>query len=104
MNSTHQLLSLDEVQPGYLLAESILDAEGDVLLPEGGALTAAIIDNLRSRGVATLSILSIPESGASEDGALAERLRHIFRNAGDNLPSVELQRQIFAYRLAKNHD
>lgn len=105
MNSNHRVLRLDEIQSGSLLAESILDANGDVLLPRGGAVTAAIIDNLRSSGVTSLPILFAPhEAGASRELAVAERLRHIFRNAGCHPPSMDLQRQLSAYRLTKNDD
>lgn len=104
MSRDSRTLRLDETPPGSLLAESVLDADGNVLLPRGAAVTAAIIDKLRASGVATLPILLPPQEGASREQEVAERLRHLFRNAGGNQPSLDLQRQLSAYRRTNDHD
>lgn len=103
MNSHSRMLSVSEVQPGSLLAESILDADGQVEFPKGTAVTAAILDQLRARGVVSLPVL-FAEEVTTREQAVAERLNQIFRQAGENQPSVEFKRQLSTYRLTKNDD
>ena len=104
MNSNCRILSVSEVQPGSLLAESILCSDGDVEFPKGTALTPAILERLAASGVVSLPVLLVGEEGATEAQAVAERLNHIFRHTGGNQPSLDLKRQLSAYRLTNKDD
>ncbi len=103
MNSEHRTLPIDEVQPGALLADSVRDPDGRVIFPKGTAVTAAILDGLRASGIDSLAVMHAEEM-ASPELQMAKRLRHLFRHAGGGVPSLELRRQISAYRLTKNDD
>lgn len=102
MNSRCQMLCIAETPPGSLLAESILAPDGSVEWPKGTAVTAAMLDQLRNRGVTALSVVLADEEISTAESAIKERLDHVFRHAGGNQPSLDLKRQIATYRLAKN--
>ena len=104
MNSNCRILSISEVQPGALLAESIPCADGDVEFPKGTALTAAILDQLAARGVVSLHVLLAEGEGAAGTQVVAERLNRIFRHTGGNQPSLDLKRQLAAYRMTNKDD
>lgn len=98
-------LGLDEVMPGSVLADEVLDAQGKVLLPKGSAVTEATLESLRRRDILTLPVRVATALSADQETArrerIARRLQHIFRNAGDGAPARELQQQVSEYRLGQ---
>lgn len=104
MSSASQSLGIGDVHPGAILAESLLDVNGQVEFPKGTAVTAAILDQLRARDVVSLSIVPVEETGESAERAVMGRLEHLFRHAGANPASQELKRQLTTYRLVKSDD
>ena len=98
--------ALDEVRPGMELAEPVLDAGGQVLLPAGIALTEHHLDSLRRRGIDTLSIAQATEpADAAEIARQRERIRarvmHIFRHTADDPGSQALLHAVLAFRLER---
>ena len=82
MSSAYQHLALAEVRPGMVLSDVLLDQQGQVLLPQGAILTAAIIALLPRHGVDVLAVLrSDPVAEPEPDpAALQARLTHLFRH------------------------
>lgn len=83
-----QLVTIDLVHDGAVLAESVVDGQGNLLLPAGSALALTTLGNLRRRGIETLTIFtSEPEpSLALEDQSLrsenvTKHMRNVFRHS-----------------------
>ena len=85
-------IALDQATVGMSLAAQLLDDSGNVLLPAGAVLSAAILNKLERRGIATLTVTMEAESdphAALADQAEAEaererrqaRLAHLFRHS-----------------------
>src|SRR4051812_37059137 len=82
MSSAYQHLAVAEVRPGMVLSDVLLDQHGQVLLPQGAVLTAAIIALLPRHGIDMLAVLrsDAPAEPAPDQAALEQRLAHLFRN------------------------
>lgn len=82
--SRHQLeVLLTEAQAGMVLADDLLDQEGQMLLPRGTALTEAMITSLAKRSVETLVIAGADRSAQEEQlehEHLIKRVLHLFRH------------------------
>ena len=83
MTASNQHLMLAQVQPGMVLAEELIDVQGHVLLPQGTALTAAMLALMPRHGIEILPILI---SGVASDEELAlqreqhkKRIARLFR-------------------------
>jgi hypothetical protein len=108
MSSAYQHLALSDVRPGMVLSDVLLDQQGQVLLPQGAVLTAAIIAALPRHGVEMLAVLrgDADSAGPEPDhAALQGRLAHLFRNndtedSGDWATGI-LHRYMEAYRLGR---
>jgi hypothetical protein len=108
MSSAYQHIALADVRPGMVLSDVLLDRQGQVLLPQGAILTAAIIALLPRHGVEMLAVVPIdPASAALEpdSGALQARLAHLFRNtdaaSSDDWAKGILHRYMEDYRLGR---
>lgn len=82
MAAHYQLLKLAQVQPGMILADKLLDLQGNLLLPRGTVLTAAMLV-LMSRH--EIDMLPISSGNVSEQDLAAlrseqqKRLAQLFR-------------------------
>ncbi len=87
MAVTHQHLPLEQVRPGMILSDVLLDAHGQVLLPQGAVLT----ENMT------------PEAIAAQQAADSERLAYLFRKHDPDDPldaaTTLLRSYVTAYRL-----
>jgi hypothetical protein len=93
-----------------VLSDVLLDHHGQVLLPQGAILTAAIIALLPRHGIEMLAVLrsdAQPEP-APDHAALQNRLAHLFRkNTGENKDNPDnwatslLHRYMEDYRLGR---
>ncbi len=107
MNSAYQHLALNDVQPGMVLSDELLDRQGQVLLPKGAVLTAQTIALLPSHGIGMLAVVRDdvpgPVEGSQEGCAIEARLNHLFRkNDADNQDDWAtgiLRRYMLDYRL-----
>jgi hypothetical protein len=81
MSAAYQHLALTEVEPGMILANELLDQQGQVLLPKGAVLTANTIALLPSHGIDMVGVQrpgAAPEP-APDAEAVERRLAHLFR-------------------------
>ena len=61
MAVTHQHLPLEQVRPGMILSDVLLDAHGQVLLPQGAVLTENMLSLMQ--GVSSDQVFRIPITG-----------------------------------------
>ncbi len=78
-------MAIGDATGGMVLAERLLDAHGQVLLPQGAALTEPVLASLRRRGVdhlvvgvAVAQVAQVPQPAATAGQQLA-RLQRLFR-------------------------
>ena len=72
-----ETLPLDSVKPGSILAAPVTDVRGNVLVPEGRALTVEWIQRLKGRGVRQVSVQpasDAPEAEAASHAAQSDRV------------------------------
>jgi hypothetical protein len=91
MQETMQTLAttVQSVPSGLVLAQPVLDAHAQLLLPAGAPVTSSMLHNLQQRGIQTVSVQADPSgSGGSapggRQGSIEEtqaRLHHLFRPA-----------------------
>ena len=109
MNPSVQVVPIDDVAAGAVLAEALRDPGGAVLLPAGAVLTDAALKALRRRGISALGVPgvdSVPASESADSGAasLAERerqcarLARLFRNSAASGASGLLLARLLHYR------
>lgn len=102
MISRYKLLSLDETMPGMSLSDDLLDAHGNVLLPQGATLTEAILAQLRRHHVGVIPVSFGEISAADQEAAQEhsrERLARLFRRVGNNESSQLLMQYVTEFRL-----
>ena len=107
MSAAYQHLPLAEVVPGMILANDLLDQQGQILLPKGAVLSAATIALLPGHGLDMLGIARPDGDGAAEPAldtaALEARLSHLFRkhdvNNEDDPATGMLRLYVTDYRL-----
>jgi hypothetical protein len=105
MTASYELLSLPDVRPGMVLSDVLLDRQGQVLLPDGAVLTAAIIALLPAHGIEMLAVLRADEASlppAINVAAVQARLDHVFRRQAAATPpadaSLHLKHFVEVYR------
>lgn len=95
---------MDQIQPGMQLAEAIRDRLGNIMLPEGLALTEQHLESLKQRGVASamIHIDSLPMSAEEREAhikAIETRLDTLFRRSLDDPLNRQLKDLIRRYRM-----
>ncbi|MFA6067144.1 hypothetical protein AKG95_03835 [Janthinobacterium lividum] len=106
MAVTHQHLPLEQVRPGMILSDVLLDAHGQVLLPQGAVLTENMLSLMPRHGIAMLPIQAPPPSPevvAAQQAADSERLAYLFRKLDPDDPedaaTTLLRNYVMQYRL-----
>ncbi|WP_265942594.1 hypothetical protein [Dechloromonas sp. A34] len=96
-------IAIDDAQPGMRLAEAVADAMGQVLVPAGSELTESMLQGLRRREIAALTVeREIEEDSAAREARRArvvEQLDQLFRKAGDGAETRQLYQAILDFRL-----
>lgn len=95
--------SAEDLLPGMVVAEAVVDDAGRLLIPAGAQLTESTIASLVRRDLNAIRI----EQDYEEDPAKTEtyrldlisRLDHLFRHAGDGEPSRALYQAVFDHRM-----
>ncbi|TFW32418.1 hypothetical protein E4O92_09900 [Massilia horti] len=86
-----------------VLAEDLLDRQGQMLLPKGAVLAAGMLASLARHGIAMLPIAVAEPAEARDDAAIQARLDHIFRKHdredNNDWATTLLRRHIEGYRL-----
>lgn len=102
----HQHLPLEQVRPGMVLSDVLLDAHGQVLLPQGAVLTENMLSLMPRHGIAMLPIQApppSPEEMAAQQAADSERLAYLFRKHDPDDPedtaTTLLRNYVTQYRL-----
>ena len=94
-------VAMGDATAGMLLAQRLLDAHGEVLLPQGAALTEAVLASLRRRGIDHLivggAVAQAPQPAAAAARQLA-RLQRLFRKWPAAAGAQLLRVAVTAYR------
>lgn len=93
---------MDDVTPGMVLSDSVLDNQGSLLVQSGSALTESTLQSLRRRGIDHLFIVNdqISEEDLAADRLQQqERLAFLFRKYPDKDKGDDLLHYITLYRL-----
>jgi hypothetical protein len=90
-------LALDALTPGAILARSVIDARGAVLLSEGATLTESNLNSLARRGITHVTVHRMadtlpPEEAAARCEAAWRRVEAVLQCAGDGPAAVQLRR------------
>lgn len=109
MHSLFHNLAVADVRPGMVLSDVLLDRQGQVLLPQGAILTAAIIALLPRHGIDRLAVLrsedELPALPTIDEAAVTARLAQLFRHcdAADtaHAASAALHAYLLDYRLER---
>ena len=105
MSDSYELLPLAHLYPGMLLADALLDAQGNLLLAEGAVLSEASILSLSRHGVGAAPIRRATPPSRPDPAAVQGRLDHLFRhNARDDHADWAtglLRRYVEDYRLGR---
>jgi hypothetical protein len=108
MTNLHNRLPLDQAIPGMTLSEPLCDARGEVLLPQGATLTAAVLAALERRGIDFLPIAQNDEAAAPSDAELEalrerarERVAHLFRRTEGDGAGAALRQAILDLRMER---
>lgn len=106
MAVTHQHLPLEQVRPGMILSDVLLDAHGQVLLPQGAVLTENMLSLMPRHGIAMLPIQApppSPEEVAAQQAADSARLAYLFRkhdpDDSEDTATTLLRNYVTQYRL-----
>lgn len=103
MMKSRSVTGLDEVRSGMTLAEPVVDANGQMLVPAGTVLTESLLAGLQRRGVTVLTVEQEIEEDVAEREArrlrLSQHLERIFRKAGEGRATREIRAVVLAYRL-----
>ncbi len=71
----HQHLPLEQVRPGMVLSDVLLDAHGQVLLPQGAVLTENMLSLMPRHGIDMLPIQAPPPFAGGSGRAAGGRQR-----------------------------
>ena len=107
MTAKYQHLALAQVHPGMVLSDELLDAHGQVLLPQGTRLTEAMLAAMPRHDVETLPILTAPAQAGAEPepdrSVLQRRLSRLFRKHDPAIDGAhatgELRHHVEHFRL-----
>jgi hypothetical protein len=106
MSTGHKRISIDEGEAGMTLADNLLDASGNVLLPAGATLSDSTLNSLRRRGVTSISIaFELPALSEQELQArrarFTQRLAMLFRRCGTEGALGIVQQYVARYRVGE---
>jgi hypothetical protein len=98
------MIPLSDVRPGMVLSDVLLDRAGQMLLPQGTALTAATLASLGRHGIGMLAV-RVDDIPGPDPAQVQARLDHLFRghvrNDDNDWAASVLRRHVEDYRLAR---
>lgn len=106
MSATEVQLTLTQTEVGMQLARALINANGQVLMPQGTVLTKAILSTLHKRDVTELWVTLPAPDGIDPDVHDAEeirqhhkeRLQRLFRKTTSTEENHFLQQLMHRYR------
>ncbi len=101
---TIERLTLDQLEPGMVVAHDVCNTNGTCLLPQGTALSSAVIASLRRREVDYVMV-SIEEMLTRDrrvtlEDSIRARIERQFCKAGTEPIMLKLRDTLLQYRLA----
>ena len=105
-NPNSQRKTLEEIRAGMSLAEPVLGAHGEVVLPQGVTLTDALLQSLGRRGIESLSVLAPkaegddPATNTKDIAVQMARIGRLFRHATEYDGTDYLRTLVTQYRMA----
>jgi len=100
MAVTHQYLPLEQVLPGMILSDVLLDAHGQVLLPQGAVLTENTLSLMPRHNIDMLPIAApamSPQEQALQQEAHRARLDYLFRKYDPDNPADAATSMLHSY-------
>jgi hypothetical protein len=98
-----EVLALEAVQTGMIVAQAVLDEGGRVLVPAGAEISPSMLTSLARREVSSITVEhdveEPPEARQARRAALGAQLDHLFRKAGDAPETRTLYEAVLAHRL-----
>lgn len=98
-----ELIATEGLAPGMLVAESVVDDSGRVLIPAGAELSEGAISSLTRREIQAvmveLTVLEDPEAVEARRAKTKQHLDHLFRLAGNSAETKALYQAILDYRM-----
>jgi hypothetical protein len=104
MNKTELRMALEQVQPGMVLARSVLDQQGHFLLPESVELNTGAIETLKRHEVTEIWVHA-PGLGSDDSAKFPFRqlrLERLFRCIGESEDDQFLFNLMTRYRAAES--
>ena len=77
MAKNFRLVLLEDVVPGMVLSDNLLDRHGKVLLPEGTTLNEKLIDSLQRYEMEMLPVYEEPLTEAQRAARVADRMARL---------------------------
>jgi hypothetical protein len=102
MISSYQQVELDDAEAGMILAASVLDHQGSVLLQSGTALDEGSLRALRRRGIDSVAIVDDQVSAAESEARrvrVTAHLERLFRRPGQSAADAALLLGVRSFRL-----
>lgn len=100
MAVTHHYLPLEQVLPGMILSDVLLDAHGQVLLPQGAVLTENTLSLMPRHNIDMLPIAApamSPQEQALQQEAHRARLDYLFRKYDPDNPDEAATSMLHSY-------
>lgn len=98
-----ETIATGDARPGLRLAEAVIDASGQVLVPVGCELTESILHGLQRREVTTLTVeREVEEEPAAREArraAAVAQLDRLFRKAGNGEETRQLYQAVLDFRM-----
>jgi len=105
MNAPSVTVPVHELAPGAVLAETVVEATGAVLLPAGSVLDDTAIAGLLRRDISRVRVKVLdPAALDAHRRAVSARLEFLFRYAGDTAVARMLFEEVRAHRLGKEDE
>ena len=80
-----KIIKLDEIAPGMVLAQPVLDARGSLIVPADTPLTAELAERLRSRNIESVTVKTEDaSSGGGDPEEVKARLDRAFADVAGN--------------------
>ncbi len=99
MPRSYKLGLLDDVTPGMVLSDNLLDRHGKILLPQGTELTEKLLDSLRRYEMDMVPVYCDELSDLEKEARIAERharlntlfRKHNYDDSAENANDILLQ-------------